>query len=203
MLGREVEGDAVVAIAQERLGCHHRLEDAGFSFLTQIFVDAAKVRHQADHPLGHVGVEIVADDLPRCRRWRQANRLSRNDTKSASVRVSPMEPRTLPEATSNAAIRAFVPCRIYSNPPPFDVSRLHRQARRSMFQRLNTGHFVDRDGLHARLGNGGCRLIQPADIGALGVEVGIRLGRQPVAVAMRLEIRFFLRAARQSRARCF
>jgi hypothetical protein len=82
--------------------------------------------------------------------------------------------------------------------PPFDVSRLHRQARRSMFQRLNTGHFVDRDGLHARLGNGGCRLIQPADIGALGVEVGIRLGRQPVAVAMRLEIRFSLRAARQS-----
>jgi len=35
--------------------------------------------------------------------------------KSASVRVSPIVPRTVPVATSNAAIRAFVPCRIDSN----------------------------------------------------------------------------------------
>ena len=38
-----------------------------------------------------------------------------NPTKSASVRLSPTMPQTLPVATSNAAIRAFVPCRIYSN----------------------------------------------------------------------------------------
>ena len=45
----------------------------------------------------------------------EANSVSRNDTKSASVRLSPMVPRTLPEATSNAAISACVPCRTYSN----------------------------------------------------------------------------------------
>ena len=45
----------------------------------------------------------------------EANRLSRNDTKSASVRLSPIVPRTLPETTSNAAISAWVPCRTYSN----------------------------------------------------------------------------------------
>ena len=75
--------------------------------------------------------------------------------------------------------------------PPFDVSRLHRQARRGAFQSLDTGHFVDRDSLHTLLGGGGGRLIHCADIGALRVEVGIRLGRQSVTVAVRLEIGLF------------
>ena len=44
-----------------------------------------------------------------------ANRSFMNATKSSSVRVSPMVPRTVPFATSNAAIRALVPCRMYSN----------------------------------------------------------------------------------------
>ena len=77
--------------------------------------------------------------------------------------------------------------------PPFDVSGLHRQAWGGPFQRLDTGHLVDRDGLHALLGGGGGRLIDRADVGALGVEVGIRLGRQPVTVAMRLEIGLFFK----------
>ena len=45
----------------------------------------------------------------------EANRPVMNETKSSSVRVSPIVPRTLPMATSKAAIRAFVPCLIYSN----------------------------------------------------------------------------------------
>jgi hypothetical protein len=45
----------------------------------------------------------------------EANRFARNDTKSASVRVSPMVLRILPKVTSIVAISAFVPCRIYSN----------------------------------------------------------------------------------------
>jgi hypothetical protein len=43
----------------------------------------------------------------------EANKPSRKAAKSASVRVSPMVPRILPEATSNAAIKAFVPWRMY------------------------------------------------------------------------------------------
>ena len=41
----------------------------------------------------------------------EANRSFMNATKSSSVRISPMVPRTVPFATSNAAIRALVPCR--------------------------------------------------------------------------------------------
>ena len=57
---------------------------------------------------------------------------------------------------------------------PLDVSRLHRQALGGTFQRLDTGHLVDRNGLHALFGRGwGCP-IERTDIGALRVEVGIR-----------------------------
>jgi hypothetical protein len=58
--------------------------------------------------------------------------------------------------------------------PPFDVPGLHRQAGRGALQRLNTGHLVDRNSLHAFGGVGG-GLIHRADIGTLGVELGIRL----------------------------
>jgi hypothetical protein len=77
--------------------------------------------------------------------------------------------------------------------PPFDVPGLHRQARRGAFQRLDTGHLVDRDGLNTLLRSGGGSLIHRADIGTLGVEVGIGLRRQPVAVEMRLEIGLFFK----------
>ena len=77
--------------------------------------------------------------------------------------------------------------------PPLDMSRLHRQARRGTLQRLNAGHFVDRHSVHVLLGGGRGRLVDRADIGALGVEFGIRLGRQPVAAAMRLEIGLFFK----------
>jgi hypothetical protein len=70
-------------------------------------------------------------------------------------------------------------------------------------QRLNTGHLVDRNGLPALFGGGAGGLIDRADVGALGVELGIRLRRQPVTVAMRLEIGGLLETARQSHARCF
>jgi hypothetical protein len=76
---------------------------------------------------------------------------------------------------------------------PFDVSRLHWQARSGTFQRLDTGHLVNRNGLHALLGGGRRLLIHCADIGTLGVERGIRLGGQPVTVAMRLEIGLFFK----------
>ncbi len=76
--------------------------------------------------------------------------------------------------------------------PPLDVSRLQRQARSRAFQRLDTGHLVNRNGLHALLGGGWRRLIHRAVIGALGVEFRVRLRRQPVTIEMWLEIsRFF------------
>src|SRR5208283_80817 len=47
VLGRDVESDPVTGIAQERLACCDRLEDAGFSLLPEILLDTAKLRHQA------------------------------------------------------------------------------------------------------------------------------------------------------------
>jgi hypothetical protein len=75
--------------------------------------------------------------------------------------------------------------------PPFDVAGLHRQAWGGAFQRLDTGHLVNRNSLAALFGGGGGGLIYRADVGALRVELGIRLGGQPVTVAMRLEIGLF------------
>jgi hypothetical protein len=60
-------------------------------------------------------------------------------------------------------------------------------------QRLNTGHLVDRDGPHTLLRDAGSELIYRTDIGALGVKVGIRLGRQPVAATVWLEIGCFFK----------
>jgi hypothetical protein len=41
VLGREVEGDPVTGIAQERLACRHRLKDAGFALLAKVFAPGA------------------------------------------------------------------------------------------------------------------------------------------------------------------
>jgi hypothetical protein len=76
---------------------------------------------------------------------------------------------------------------------PFDMPGLHRQARRRTLQRLNTGHLIDRNGLHTLFRGAGGDLIHRTDIGALGVKVGIRLGRQPIAATVRLEIGFFFK----------
>src|SRR5580693_3630655 len=49
VLGREMESDAVSGVAEERLTCCHRLEDAGFSLLPEVLVDAAEVGNEAGH----------------------------------------------------------------------------------------------------------------------------------------------------------
>src|SRR4051794_34929421 len=77
--------------------------------------------------------------------------------------------------------------------PPLDVPGLHRQALGGPFQGLDPRHLVDRDGLHTLPGGGGGGLIHRADLGALPIEIGIRLRGQPVTVAMRLEIGLFFK----------
>ena len=75
VLGREVEGNAMTDIAQECLAGRHRLEDAGFPLLAEVFIDAAELCDQTDHSFGDVGIEIVADHLPSSRRCRGEQRL--------------------------------------------------------------------------------------------------------------------------------
>jgi hypothetical protein len=73
------------------------------------------------------------------------------------------------------------------------VPCFHRQTWGGTFKRLDTGHLIDRNGLRALFGGGRRRLINSAEIGALGVELGIRLGGQPVTIEMRLEIGLFFK----------
>ena len=76
---------------------------------------------------------------------------------------------------------------------PLDMSRLHRQARSSTLQCLDAGHLVDRHGVHVLFGGSRRCLVDRADVGALGVEFGVRLRRQPIAAAMRLKVRSFFK----------
>ena len=76
---------------------------------------------------------------------------------------------------------------------PLDMSRLHREGRGSTLQRPDAGHFVDRHGVRVLLGGGRRRLVDRANVGAFGIEFRIRLGRQPIAAAMRLEVRSFFK----------
>ena len=64
MLGREVEGDAMVWLAQKRhtggLGCEH----ARPTFDAELALETTGARNKANDRLGEVDVEIVADDVP-------------------------------------------------------------------------------------------------------------------------------------------
>ena len=73
---------------------------------------------------------------------------------------------------------------------------LHWQIRRSALQRLHAGHLVDRDGADVLLRRRGCVVVDGADISALALELRIRLGREPAAHAMRLDVGIFLKSAR-------
>jgi hypothetical protein len=150
VLRREVEGDPMRGIAKECLACRHRLEDARLSLLPKLFVDAATIGNQTDHAFGQWVLRLSQTTCHRAD-GAVANRSSRNATKSASVRLSPMRPRTLPVATSNAAISAFVPCRIYSNSRRSTCPGFIGRFGAGAFQRLDTGHLVDRNGLHTLL----------------------------------------------------
>jgi hypothetical protein len=73
------------------------------------------------------------------------------------------------------------------------MPRLHRQGRGGTLQGLNTGHLVDRHGVHVLFDGGRRRLVDRANVGALGVEFGVRPGSQPITAAMRLEVRSFFK----------
>jgi len=76
---------------------------------------------------------------------------------------------------------------------PFDMPQLHRQGRGGTLQGLNAGHLVDRHGVHVLLGSGRRSLVDRADVVALGVEFRVGLAGQPIAAAMRLEVRSFFK----------
>ena len=181
----------MTGIAQERLPGRHGLKNAGFSLFAEIVLNATKPRHETDEAFGHVRIEFVADDAPR-RGWRRRGKQVRHECgevllgariadRAADRAGYDIEPRD-----QGLCAMAFV-----FELSPFDVAWLHRQSFGGAFQGLDAGHLVNRNGLAALFGHGGCRLIDLADVSAFPVEVGIRLWGQPVTAEMRLDGSFF------------
>ena len=66
MLGREVEDDAMVALAQKRFAGCLGSEHAGLTFDAEVAVEAAMLRNKANDGLGEMDVKVVANDVPPC-----------------------------------------------------------------------------------------------------------------------------------------
>jgi hypothetical protein len=75
--------------------------------------------------------------------------------------------------------------------PAEHLARLHRQICGGALQRLYAGHLIDRDRADVLLRRRGRLVVDGADIAALGLELRIRLGREPTAHAMWLEVGTF------------
>jgi hypothetical protein len=61
VLGREVEDDAMVSLAQKRFAGCLGSEHAGLTFDAEVAVEAAMLRNKANDGLGEMDVEVVAD----------------------------------------------------------------------------------------------------------------------------------------------
>jgi hypothetical protein len=188
-----VEGDAVACVAQEGFAAGLGLEDAALAFLAEVLVDAATLGDQPDHAFGEMSVEVVGDDLPlglcRCagdQGFQEGGVVffgAPGADRARDLAGGDIE-------GGDQALGAVTDVLVL---PSLDPARAHRQARRGALEGLDAGHLVDRDatnvGLRALL-----RLaIDAADIGALLGERRIRLGGQPKAETMRLEVRFFFK----------
>jgi hypothetical protein len=203
MLRREVESDAVAGVAKERLSRGHRVENAVFAFLAEIVVDATELSDEAHDAFGHVGIEVVADDAPRRGRRRGGEQALHkgNEVLFGAGIADGATDRTGRDVERRDQGFGAVPDVLEL--PPFDVPGLHRQALRRALQCLDSGHLVDRNGLHTLFRSRGRRLIDIADASTLRIEVGVWFGGQPVADAMWFKVRFFLKSVRPSHARCF
>jgi hypothetical protein len=179
----------VSSIAQERLTRRHRLKDAGFPFLAEAFVDAAEISNQAGNPFGHVGVEVVADHLPACHRGRRGEQIVQERHEIRLGAGIADEAADFARGYVKRGDQGFGAVPHILELPPFDVPGLHRQARSGAFQRLGIPVISSIDTVCTPCS----AAVDRADIATLGVKVGIRLRRQPVTVAMRLEIGLFFK----------
>src|SRR3954451_24588924 len=79
VLGREVEGDPMIGVTQERLACRHRLENAGFSLLAEVMFDATEFCDQAGHAFSDMWVLRLSQTTShRAVGGAEANSVSRN-----------------------------------------------------------------------------------------------------------------------------
>ncbi len=195
-----MEGDAVGCSAQEGLTTELGLEDATPGFFAEILIKATMPGNQTDDTFRQMDVEIVCNNPP-FGLWRLVCDQSVQEDGEVLF-GAPRANAAYDRAGCNVeggdqGLGAVADILIL---PPLDPARGEPQAGRGALKRLDAGHLVDRNasntGLCARLSLG----IDAADIGAFVLEQWIGPGGQPIADAMRLEIRFFLKTAPPSAA---
>src|SRR3974390_1808545 len=202
MLGREVEGDAMLRVAQERFPCCLGCEQARSSFDAEFDLEAAGAGNEANDGLREVDVEIIADDVPLCGR---SGTVEQAAQKPCEILFSPgvaNNALNLSGSDVESGDQGLSAMALVLELAAFDLARHHRQARRNALQGLNAGHFVDGDRAVSVI-SPGRGLVNSTDIGAFAIERRIRLWRQPIADAMRLEVCLFFKKRPTERCEIF
>jgi hypothetical protein len=191
VLGCEVEGYAMVALAQERLAGGPGREHARLAFEAEVAFETAEARHQADDGFGEVDVEIVTDDVPPNVRGitQHAAEKSREILFGPPIADHAFDLAGGDVEGGDQGLRAMAAVLELA---PLDLAWQHRQPWRDALQRLNAGHLVDGNRAMGVVG-AGRGLVNLADVGALGIEGGIGLRGQPVTDAMWFEVGLFFK----------
>lgn len=188
---REVEGDAVSGIAEKGFTGFHGVQDASFSLQPEVLLDTIVFGNQSDDAFGQVGVQVVRDDFPFCTGW-----LAGDQALEECGVVLLCAPRANPAQNpsrgniegGDQGLRTMADVFVFA---PLHKTRSHRLRWRGALQRLDAGHFINRDGTNAFLRPFLRFGVNMADISTFLVKQRVRLGRQPIADAMRLQVRLF------------
>ena len=187
----------MTGIAQECGPAGPRLQGADLSLYPKILLQAAV----AGHAFREMDVEVVADDVPADIAGSAREQILEEAGKVLLGTTLADRALNLPGGDVEAGDQGLGAVAAVLELLPLHLPRLERQGRRDLLERLHPGHFVDRHRTYRRIGRGGGLLIDRADLGALGLELRIGLGREPKPHAMRLQVGRFLACARSSAAR--
>src|ERR1700682_3209942 len=192
MLGREVEGDAMVRLAQECLTGNLGSKHTGLAFDAEVALEAAMAGNEADDGFGEVNGEIVADDVPSGVAGGAAQQLVEKSRKIPFSAGFADDACDLAGGNVECGDQGLNAVAAVLELTPLDLARHHRQPRRDALQGLDAGHLVDRDRAMGVVA-GGRSLVNRADVRALGVESGIGLRGQPITEAMGFEVGLFFK----------
>ncbi len=191
MFRREVEGNPVALIAEKGLTGFHRLQDATFAFDPEIVIDPAMPGNNSDDVLRQVGVQVIGDDFPFCRGRFAGNEVI-EESREVVLRAAGPDPARYLSCGhiegGDQGLRAMADVFVFA---PFHRPRPHGQRWGGALKRLDTRHLINRDRTNPCLRPLLRGAVDLADIDAFLVKLRIRLDRQPIADAMRLQVRLF------------
>lgn len=159
------------------------------AFLAQArLIDMTVAGDQADHAFGEMNVEVVGDDGPAACLRAGGDGLLEEASEVFFVAGVADLPDDLSRGDVEGGDQRLGAVAAVFELAALDPARRHRQVWGDALKCLNAGHLVDRDRAVA-----GCAGLQrlsvsPADRRAFFIERRVRLGRQPEADAVRLEV---------------